>query len=51
MPEKIVSIATGIIMLAVVAVIFTSPRTAGVVRAIGGTFVQALRAAASAGRQ
>lgn len=50
-PEKITSIAALIIGLAVVAVIFTSPRSAGVIRAIGGTFVGALRSAATAGRR
>jgi len=51
MPERITSIAALIIGLAVVAVIFTSPRSAGVIRAIGGTFVGALRSAATAGRR
>jgi len=48
MPEKITSIVTSIIFLAVVAVIFLNPT---VVRVLGGTFVQALRTAATAGRR
>jgi hypothetical protein len=47
--EKVTSVATAIIGLAVVAVIFRSPRTRGVLREIFGGFTGAIKSAASAG--
>lgn len=51
MAERITTVALAIVTLAVVAVVVTSPRTASVIRALGGAFTGALRTAASAGRR
>jgi hypothetical protein len=49
MGERIATIATAVVTAVTVVAIATHPRTAGTVRAIGGTFVGALRQIVAAG--
>jgi len=43
--DGVFNIAAGIVTLAIVFVIFTSPKTAGVIKAVGDAFTGSLRAA------